>query len=266
MTTNGHGPFGHLYIGICSNRTGPTWELSKWLEFSTHLFYARGWHLSKGRAGSSDIEDGRNQLFTYFYNNPVYTHALFLDDDVHGEGESMWNLVNHPVDFVLGAYPKRGDGEGFPISMLDEPIQFTNPATGEADDKKGLLKVAGGPGGLIRITRACAEKMVAAYPDDWYHQPVIPGTKKAWNMWEFTVTNHIRRSEDKHFCAKWRAIGGDVWCDPHLVLHHTGEKTWTGCFAHYLRHHGLKQPGKVVKIDLAGGPEQKAGISAQASG
>ena len=101
MTTNGHEPLGHLYIGICSNRTGPTWELSKWLEYSTQIFYSRGWYVSKGRAGSSDIEDGRNQLFTFFHNNPVYTHALFLDDDVHGEGEDMWRLVNHPVDALV---------------------------------------------------------------------------------------------------------------------------------------------------------------------
>lgn len=255
--TNIPNPLGHLYIGICSNRSGPVWELAKSLEYATVELFSRGWHVSKGRAGSSDIEDGRNQLFTYFVNNPTYTHALFVDDDVHWDGDAVWRLVNHPVDFVLGAYPKRADGEGFPISMLDEPIQFVDPATGEPDDKDGLLKIAGGPGGMMRITRACAEKMIKAYPDDWYHQPVVPTTKKAWNMFEFTVKNHIRRSEDKHFCLRWRDIGGDVWCDPHLAMHHVGDKTYSGCFAHYLRHTGLKQPGKVVKVDLVGGPEAK---------
>lgn len=255
MTTNGHEHLGHLYIGICSNRTGPTWELSKALEFASVELFTKRWLVSKGRAGSSDIEDGRNQLFTFFYNNPAYTHALFLDDDVHWEGDAIWRLVNHPVDFVLGAYPKRAEGEGFPISMLDEPIEFVDPSTGESDPKNGLLKIAGGPGGMMRITRACAEKLVKAHPEDWYHQPCVPGTKKAWNMFEFTVKEHIRRSEDKNFCFKWREIGGDVWCDPHLMLHHHGDKTYSGCFAHYLRHVGLKPPGKVVKIDLVGGPE-----------
>lgn len=252
---DGFVPEGHLYIGICSNRSGPTWELSKALEFSSvHLFQNR-WLVTKGRAGSSDIEDGRNQLFTHFVNNPQYTHALFLDDDVHWEeSDAIWRLVNHPVDFVLGAYPKRAEGEGFPISMLDEPIEFVDPITREPDPK-GLLRIAGGPGGLMRITRACAEKLVKADPENWYHQPCIPGTKKAWNMFEFTVKDHIRRSEDKHFCFKWRALGGDVWCDPHLMLHHYGNKTYSGCFAHYLQHVGLKRPGKVVKVDLVGAPE-----------
>lgn len=253
-------PIGHLYIGICSNRVGPTWELSKALEFSSVELFTKRWLVTKGRAGSSDIEDGRNQLFTHFYNNPQFTHALFLDDDVHWEGDAIWRLVNHPVDFVLGAYPKRADGEGFPISMLDEPIEFLNPATGEADPKNGLLKIAGGPGGLMRITRACAEKLVNADPANWYHQPAVPGTKKAWNMFEFTVKDHIRRSEDKHFCYKWRELGGDVWCDPHLMLYHHGDKTYSGCFAQYLHRVGLKQTGKIVKVNLAGGPPKPAKI------
>ncbi len=255
QTVNGaHVPLGHLYIGICSNRTGPTWELSKALEYASVELFTKNWLVSKGRAGSSDIEDGRNQLFTHFLNNPAYTHALFLDDDVHWEGSAIWRLVNHRVDFVLGAYPKRADGEGFPISMLDEPIEFVDPITREPDPKDGLLKIAGGPGGMMRITRACAERIVAANPDNWYHQPVIPGTKKAWNVFEFTVRDHIRRSEDKQFCFNWRALGGDVWCDPHLMLHHHGDKTYSGCFAHHLRHVGLIQKGRVVKVELKGGP------------
>lgn len=299
MTTgNGHDlpytPRGHLYIGLCSNRSGPTWELHKALEFAAVELFSKGWLVTKGRAGSSDIEDGRNQLFTHFYNNPQFTDALFVDDDVHWDNGAVWRLVNHPVDFVLGAYPKRMDGEGFPISMLDEPIEYVDPVTGEPDPTNGLLKIAGGPGGFLRITRAAAEKIVAAEQAEeqrrltiidklravdpyttgtwgfsnadidllcrsvqssaWYHQPVIPGTKKAWNMWEFTVTDHIRRSEDKHFCHRWRSIGGTVWCDPHLTLYHTGEKTWAGCFAHYLQHNGLKQPGKVIRVDLKDPP------------
>ncbi len=291
QTINGQAPLGHLYIGICSNRTGPTWELSKALEFASVELFTKGWLVSKGRAGSSDIEDGRNQLFTHFLNNPAYTHALFLDDDVHWEGNAIWRMVNHPVDFVLGAYPKRMDGEGFPISMLDEPIDFVDPITREPDPQNGLLRIAGGPGGMMRITRLAAERMVAArtaddqkrarilaalksadlaalgledgdmsvierliQEDGWYHQPVIPGTKKAWNVFEFTVRNHVRRSEDKQFCFNWRSQGGDVWCDPHLMLHHHGEKTYSGCFAHYLRHVGLKPPGRVVKVELKGGP------------
>jgi hypothetical protein len=39
--------------------------------------------------------------------------------------------------------------------------------------------------------------------------------QQAWNVFEFTVKDHVRRSEDKQFCFNWRALGGEVWCDPH---------------------------------------------------
>lgn len=248
-----HKPLGHLFVGITSNRVGLTHKLGAALEYATVQLFTRRWLVTKATTGSSDLEDARNQLFSVFYNGQ-FTHALFLDDDVHWDGDAIWRLATHPVDMVLGAYPKRGDAEGYPISMLDNEIQFVNPITREPDPKNGLLKVAGGPAGLMRISRACAEKMVAAYPDDWYHQPEVPGTKRAWDMFQFEVRDHIRYSEDKNFCRKWRAIGGEVWVDPHLTLHHHGDKTWTGCFGQYLRHVGLMRPEKVVKIDLVGGP------------
>lgn len=248
-------PKGHLLIALTTNRSGPTWELHKCLQYAFVELFSKGWLVTEARSGSADLEDGRNQLFTTFANNPKFTKALFLDDDVHWDGDAIWRIVNHPVDFVLGAYPKRADAEGFPITMADDTIEFVNPVTREPDPKGGLLKVNGGPTGFLCITRACAERLIAAAPDRWYHQPLITGTQKAWEMFEFAVHNHVRHSEDKNFCRKWRELGGEVWCDPHLMLHHKGDKIWSGCFAHHLRHIGLMRPGQVVKIPLVGGPE-----------
>jgi hypothetical protein len=76
--------------------------------------------------------------------------------------------------------------------------------------------------------------MVEAFGDLWYEDVRVPGGK-AWNLFEFPVINHKRRGEDIYFCQRFSSIGGEIWTDPHLTLHHHGDKTYSGRFADYVR-------------------------------
>lgn len=242
------GPKGHLLIAIVTNRPSED-AVRDAIEASQMGLWQQGWTSMRVAFGSADLEDARNCLLSTFHTEKQYTRVLFLDDDVSWGPGSIERLVRHPVDFVFGAYPRRAEGEGFSVRTLPGPVECLDPETGEPNPY-GLVKVAGGPGGMMLLSRNAVDKLIEAQADDWYHQPKVPGGR-AWNIWEFATRDHERISEDMNLCYKWRELGGTVWCDPHLVMHHHGKKVYSGQFAQHLRELGrLVEPGKVQRIDI----------------
>lgn len=241
---------GHLFIALLSYRPEINYHVMESIEACVGPLAMMGWRSQRIlNLGSADLCDSRNILVSQFLAMPEYTHILLVDGDVSWEPGTVERMVSHPVDLVLGAYRKRADPEEFPVRMLSERVEFIDPATG-TPHPKGICKIAGGPAGLMRISRACLQQMVSARPGRWYHQPKV-STKRAWDLFEFTVINNSRHSEDMNFCRQWREMGGDVWLDPHLKLHHHGDKTYSGCFADHLRQLGrTSEPGKVVRMPL----------------
>lgn len=242
---------GHLFIAVVTYRPEIDYRVKDAVEAACFELSRNGWLVTPAtKPGSADLCDNRNTIAAHFYANPDYTHALFVDADVSWEPGAILRLVSHPVDFVLGAYPKRSEGEGYPIKKLPGPIEFVDPRTGKYHPN-GIAKIAGGPGGLMRISRACIEKMIAAHADEWYGQPQVEPIKKAWDLFQFSIIDHERISEDMNFCRKWRDLGGDVWVDPHLKLHHHGGKTYSGCFAeHLMELDMIIEPGKMERFPV----------------
>jgi len=205
------------------------------------------------KKGTADIGDNRNVVASQFYVRTEYTHLVMYDQDVSWEPGAILRLVVHPVDLVLGVYKKRIEPEGWPIRTLPGPVECVNPQTGKYHPD-GIIKIAGGPGGLMRLSRSCIEKMVSAHADEWYASKLVPGGK-VWDLFRFERLDHERISEDMNFCRLWRALGGDVWADPHLRLHHWGDKAFSGCLAAHLREIGrMIEPEKIAKIALDAEP------------
>lgn len=241
-------PLGHLLIAIASTRAAED-AVRDAVEGAQHGLAQIGWLSTRVTFGSADLEDTRNVLTSQFYMAKHFTRLLLLDDDVSWAPGAVERLVRHPVDVVLGAYPRRAEGEGFSIQTFPGPIECVDPTSGQPHPY-GLIKVAGGPAGMMLLSRNAVETLVEAQADDWYHQPRVDGGK-AWPLWEFDVVDHERISEDINLCRKWRRLGGDIWVDPHLTLHHHGKKAYSGQLARHLREIGrLIEPGKVQKIAL----------------
>jgi len=244
-------PAGHLFIAVTSNRDSCD-AVRDAIEAAQHGLARIGWLSSRVTFGSADLEDARNCLIAQFHVTKEYTHILFVDDDVSWAPGAVERLVSHPVDFVLGAYPRRAEGEGYSIRTIPGPVECVDPSTG-MPHPTGIAKIAGGPAGMMRLSRRAVDILVSADRDRWYAQPKVTGGK-AWQIWEFDVIDHERISEDMNLCRKWRALGGDVWVDPHLTLHHHGRKTYSGRFADHLREAGrLIEPSKVQKISIGSG-------------
>lgn len=237
-------PFGHVVIGIPSNRDIPH-AVYQFIAGTQLSLFKMGYLCTPIIFGSSDLEDSRNAIMSQFWAEKSYTDIIMMDDDVHAGPGTIERLMSHPVDFVLCAYRLKQDGETYAIRKLPGPMQCVDPLTGEPRPD-GIAKIAGGPGGLMRLKRSVVDRFVESYPDLWYHQKKVTGGK-AWRFFEFDVIDHERIGEDMNFCRKWRAIGGDVWCDPHIMTHHIGPATFSGRFADQLARNGLMPSVETVQ-------------------
>ncbi|MFZ1109855.1 MAG: hypothetical protein WAN43_16090 [Rhodomicrobium sp.] len=189
------------------------------------------------RPGDSMIHRARNAQLTEFLASDA-TDLLFWDADIAAAPGVFTRLMSHPVDFVGGAYRFRSGPEDYPIrwrgTLTADPATrlLTNPGLGL-------------PAGFLRVTRAAIERMIAFFPDLWVRER--DGSRLLW-LFDFLMIDHEAFSEDFIFCQRWREAGGAVWLDPSLLLHHTGSRTVSGAYTHFL---GRQLAARTTKEELA---------------
>lgn len=185
-----------------------------------------GWGFSKFLwAQDSLIAHARNVCVAKFMESDA-TDMFFLDSDVACGPGAFTRLVSHHEDFVCAVYRTKGDEVRYPVVPLPEP---------RTQDATGLLEVKDVPFGFARIKRACIEKMIEAYPEDWFNS----NTKermKCFALFNTEIRDHTFWGEDYYFCRRWREIGGRVFCDPNIRLAHVNSdgKAFSGSFAESL--------------------------------
>lgn len=176
--------------------------------------------------GSAIISDCRGVIATNFYHTDSDC-LVFIDDDVAWQAGALLKLIDHPVDLVGGVYPYRAENMTYPVKYLDKPELWADPET-------GLLEVAAIPTGFMKISRNCMDKMIEAYPQQYYH-------KSATNEMFYDLFGHLtiddrKYGEDYSFCMRWSKIGGKVWCDPEIKMGHIGLKVFEGHLGNWLRN------------------------------
>lgn len=205
----------------------------------------RDWYFEiHGYAGIEPISDCRNHILAEFLASGC-DELFWWDDDVVPERGAMMRVLDHPVDFVIGVYPFRGDPEGYPVRVIGERSIKSDPDT-------GLIEVNGGGFGFARMTRQCVERMVSAYEHLAYRLPGAPN-HKAWMLFQLNALTESDRwqeraqlSEDMIFAKRWNDIGGKMWADPEITFVHIGNKGFVGHYGDYLR--GLmKKHEEIVK-------------------
>lgn len=162
-------------------------------------------------AGNTEIGLAREVIVTKFLESDC-DRLVFVDDDVCWQKGALLKLVDHGVEVVGGAYPKRVDPLEWPVKWLQHRADLVAV--------NGLLEVEALPGGFVRMSRSCLERM---------HDEFGP-----------TMFDNIRRaggrdSEDISFCRRWRSIGGKVWLDPEIRMGHVGYKMFDGHIGDWLR-------------------------------
>lgn len=135
------------------------------------------------------------------------THMLCLDSDIGFVAEDVNKLLESNKDFISGVYCKKTDTADVPARL-----------SGKVDN--GLLSADYVPAGFIVLSRQCVERMVGAYRSMQYFH----SGGSAWALWASTFdTGKEYSGEDVAFCNRWRAIGGDIFIDPSVIVRHYGD-------------------------------------------
>ena len=176
--------------------------------------------------GNSDIAGSRGAIFGAFVRSQADV-LVFIDDDVFWTPGSLIKLIDQPVDVVGGIYPKKRDPLEWPFKIGIKDEYRVDPTT-------GLMEVMGLPGGFMKISRNCAEKMTEAYP-----RQTVRSTTEYTQFWPifdpYEMPDGNRLSEDFSFCQRWLDIGGQVWADFELEMGHIGYKSFVGTVGKHLR-------------------------------
>ena len=155
---------------------------------------------------------------------------VFIDSDQAWEPEWVFRLLNHPVDVVGGAVPKKSDSHiDFNVKRLPQ---------GLLAPENDLLEVECIGTGFMRISKKALSQV-------WeVSEPYTNQGKE--NRLVFNVRLDFQGelvSEDNAFCQTWRACGGKVWVDPSMTCSHIGQKTYNYNFAEFI---------KTIKVDDVG--------------
>ena len=126
------------------------------------------------------------------------------------------------LDLVGGAGPKKMYPLTFCIHSRDDQGR---EVFGKYYEQTNTVEVTGIGTGFLLITRACAERMVQAYPDLAFD----PGEGRTeYGLFDSLIVNRTRYSDDFAFCWRWRKIGGQVHVMPSIKLAHVGSHCFEG--------------------------------------
>lgn len=188
--------------------------------------------------GESLIHRARNNIVAKFMAaKPELSHLIFIDADIEWDAADLLRLIAHDQPVMCGIYPKKTEPAEFPFHPLlgEDGTAKRNPVT-------GAIKIANGPTGFLCVKREVFVQMREAYGHLKFACPKATEAEADWLYAYFDtyVEDGILWSEDYGFCRRWRALGGEIWCDPAIRLGHVGQRIYTGSVA------DLYEPSKPI--------------------
>lgn len=158
------------------------------------------------------VQRARNDLVKLALENNC-DDLIFVDADQEWNPEWIFRLLEHNVDLVGGAVPKKSDTE------IDYNIKLM--AEGIYSPVNHLIQVQSVGTGFLRLSRAALQAV-------WdISEPLNNGSRMVFDV---QIMDGEMVSEDNVFCAKWRTTGGRVWVDPSMTCNHIGAKIYRGDF------------------------------------
>jgi hypothetical protein len=173
------------------------------------------------------IQRARNGIVARFLASEC-SHLFFIDADIGFTAHAVLRLLAHDRPLVGGLYRKKN------LARRDWAFNPLRRADGQAtrDERTGAMLVENAATGFLCIRRDVLETMVRAFPHLKYRAHAGEG-EGAWTDHLYTLfdcwvdpATGTYWSEDYGFCQRWRALGGEVWVDPGILLQHWG----TACF------------------------------------
>lgn len=185
------------------------------------------------------ITRSRNTLLARFRASTA-SHLLFVDADIAFEAADALRLLASGKDVVGALYPVRQHvwdaqtvarvHQGEPVSTAS--LRYVGEPLGDSGPD-GLLPARYAGTGFLLLARRAIERLVAAHPETrCRHSHVADGAAPAevHALFDCVIDAESQDylSEDFAFCARWRALGGEIWLDPSVRLLHAGMSEFTG--------------------------------------
>ena len=192
-------------------------------------------------AMESLISRARNTLVAKFLAHPTATHLLFIDADIGFAPAHVMRLLAMDVDVAAAMYPLKQmfwDAAAVARARGGElistaPLRYVGEAAEPGRDCDGFVTALFAGTGFMLIARRAITRLAAAHPELRYggaHVPLSAPVEHLYALFDTSIDPVTRAylSEDYTFCARWRALGGDIWLDTTSQLTHTGSHDYSG--------------------------------------
>lgn len=182
---------------------------------------AMGIRISVQLSFCNHITYARNRLCAQFLESD-FDDAVFIDDDVGFDAESVWRLHTSDKPVIGGVIHKRN-----PKPNTDPHAWAFGWQKNPASDKSGLEVDYVGTG-FLKIAREALKTLIEKRPD--LHRPNMVDQEGVAqpDYHRFFFFGPNEEGEDVMFCRMWREIGEKVWIDPGITLSHMGLFNFTG--------------------------------------
>jgi len=228
-----------MYGGMCTGAyvVGLLETMSKMRELGVNV----GWCQIMNE---SLITRARNELVRVFLEQG-HDYLMFIDADIHFDGEAIAHLMAVDDDVVCGIYPKKevnwasvkkAAREGKEdLEDYGGAFVFNMVGHGHAEtDDRGVIEVRHGGTGFMLIKRGVFEHLaphVPKYRPSTVRDPET-GEYRCPEVHEFFATSidegGALLSEDYHFCELFRKHGGKIYAHPFIKLSHVGTYVYNG--------------------------------------
>ena len=171
------------------------------------------------------VTRGRNALASIFLRSSA-SHLLFLDSDIGFGADAVLRLLGHGRPVMGGLYRSKRLGGADWVATFPGG----KGATVRRDATTGAVEVEAIGTGFLLLHRQVLEKLAEAHPETLHQTEDGPAHALFEAGVDPTAAPGEGRylSEDFLFCARWRALGGEVWCDPAVRLEHHGQVALAG--------------------------------------
>lgn len=213
-TPCGSGQYERLFMGALINTLEELRNLGANAEFAEMPY-------------CSDIALARAKLFGRFIRSS-HTNLFFIDDDMGWRAQDVVRLLELRKDFAAVAGPRKVTPVEFAVNVSDD---HGRPIPIQQDGATGCLLATGIGMAFSVLSRACVNRMVAAYRDLEF---LAADGRTEYAVFNPLVVNKRYLSEDFAFCHRWRSVGGMIYVLPDVSLEHVGSQVWSGDWLSHL--------------------------------
>lgn len=167
------------------------------------------------------IPRARNNLAARFLASGC-DRLFFIDADIGFDAQQVLRMLSHDREVMGGLYRKKS------ADVVDFAVNFEIAADGSVrrDPETGAIEVKHLATGFLCIKREVIERLIAAHPELRYRAPRRDASAPEFEHGIFDCFIDPETleslSEDYAFSMRWRALGGELWCDPGIILEHYG--------------------------------------------